>query len=220
MAPSFRDVSTVISLLPVTLRETKPGLNPSNYTIVGVKDPKKDVSTLLIARATFPVYIDENRPALIVPEPSDRVAEALCRDYKVSVSHFEPQVAEPGLFWVKDEVKEYELIKGTAPKEVMEELEHYRHLQLEWFRRLVTAADDDWSQYKMRKMISDIQRKAAEILGLEREWNLHGEIREALSVCKFCFNQVNPDAIVCGSCQGILNMDRYKKEFVKAGTTA
>jgi hypothetical protein len=214
------DASTIVSLLPVAIKEHKPGLHPAEYKIPAVKDPKTDLELLIVKRATFPVYIDENRPALIVQEPSDRVATAICRDLKVSMSHFEPDIAEPGLFWVPGIVSKKDFIGSMKSPLLSDVLEKARTLQMEWFRRLVSAADDDWGQWKMRKMISKIQHQAAEILGLEREWNINNEITEAQSVCKFCFSQVNPMAIVCGSCQGILDMTRYEREFVKAGTVA
>src|SRR5262245_66505990 len=73
----FEDISTVCSILPVGIRETKPGLNIAEYAMPAVKDPKTELAVLIIARTSFPVYVDENRPALIIPEPSDRVAEAI-----------------------------------------------------------------------------------------------------------------------------------------------
>jgi hypothetical protein len=213
----YEDTSTVVSILPVPLSEVKPGLIPATYQIGAVRDPSKEVQILVVARARFPVYIDETRPALIVPEPSDRVAESICRDFKVSMAHVEAGVSEPGLFWLKDRREADAILSGTD-KEGREELVKYRVLQTEWFKRLVSEADDYWSHARSRRMISDLQRKACKILNLEREWNLDSEVERQLSACKFCFALVHPSAIVCPSCRGILNMERYKKEFSPAET--
>jgi len=208
----YVDISTVVSLLPIPLCEHKPGLQPSEYIIKAVKNPMRDCEVLWVSRARFPVYIDEHRPALVVPEPSDRVAAAICRDYKTTVSGFESEVAEPGLFWLKDQYKIGEILNGIDAK-VTRALERARALQNEWFKRLVVQADDNWGKYRMRRMVSDIERLAAVALGMEKEWNIDTMVERALTVCKFCRSQVNNDAIVCPQCHGILNIERATKEF-------
>jgi hypothetical protein len=217
MSPQYEDLSTVISILPIPLDETKPGLIPANYKLAAVRDPASEIQTLLVARARFPVYIDENRPAIIVPEPSDRVAEAICRDYKVAMSHVEWNVAEPGLFWLKDDRKPADILSG-ADKDGLKELERYRKMQIAWFKRLVEEADDYWGKIRSRRAISDLQRKAADFLNLKREWNIDSEVTESMSVCRYCFAQIHPNAIVCPSCRGVLDPARYKKDFTVAET--
>jgi len=213
--PSYEDVSTVISLLPIPLRENKPGLLPPAYELPAVENPLEEITTLLVARARFPVYIDEHRPSIIVPEPSDRVAEAICRDYRVSVAYVEPGIAEPGLFWLKDQHESKDILSGKDAI-AWSELQRYRKMQLQWFKALVSEADEYWSKIRSRRTISDLQRKACKFLGLSREWNLDTEVAESMSVCKFCFAQVHPNAIVCHACRGILNMERYKSDFKPA----
>lgn len=213
--PRYEDVSTVCSILPVGINEPKPGLHIAQYILPAVVDPRKDVNTLLVVRTTFPVYIDESRPALVIPEPSDRIAEAICRDYRISMAHTQKDVAEPGLFWLKDNRNSADILSGRD-KEGHELLQLYRLLQTTWFERLVEEADEYWSRIRSRRAISDLQRHACNFLGLKREWNLKMEITEMLSKCKFCFELVHPNAIICGHCSGVLDMERYKKEFVKA----
>lgn len=213
----YEDTSTVCSILPALISETKPGLHIAQYIIPPVNDPSTELNTLIVARTTFPVYIDESRPALVIPEPSDRIAEAICRDYRVSMSHTEKDVAEPGLFWLKDIHDGNDILSGKD-KEGYQMLELYRRLQKTWFERLVEEADEYWGKIRSRRAISDLQKRACNYLGLKREWNLQTEIETMLSKCKFCFEQVHPNAIVCGHCNGILDMERYKKDFVKAET--
>lgn len=212
-----KDVSTLISIMPIGISESKPGLIPGEYKINGVKDPSREVKTLLVARARFPVYIDENRPALIVPEPSDRVCEAICRDFKVGIMGYEPGRAEPGLTWVTGEFSP-RMIEDQLATEMI----HLRANQLMWFQNIVSLADDDWQKYHMRRMISSLQRLACSLLKLEREWNIEDEIGKqaetGMTPCKFCRQLIHFEAIVCPHCSGILNMERYKKEFVSAAT--
>lgn len=215
LEPSVEDVATVVSILPIPLNEKKPGLIPGEYILNAVKNPHRETSILVVHRAKFPVYIDENRPSLIVPEPADRVCAAIVRDFKTSVSHYEPNVAEPGLFWTRGQVK-----SNQVEDQLVDELALARKLQDEWFKRLVAAADDDWERYHQRAMLSGIQKIACAVLKLERPWNLEAEATYNLQLvkCKFCQADVSPEAIVCMHCQGILNMDRYKAEFVSSKT--
>ncbi len=216
--PAYEDVSTVVSLLPIPLYENKPGLIPQSYNIPAVSNPLEQINTLIVARASFPVYIDEQRPSIIVPEPSDRVAEAICRDYRVSMTHVNPGISEPGLFWLKDRHGENDILSGKdAP--AWGELQRYRKMQIEWFKLLVEEADEYWGKIRSRRTISDLQRKACKFLNLQREWNIDTEVAESMSLCKFCFAQVHPNAVVCPSCRGVLDMVRYKKDFVASETT-
>lgn len=215
--PEFQDVSTVISMVPVAINENKPGLVPGAYHIPAVTDPMKNFNILHIARAKFAVYIDEARPALIVPEPSDRVAASICRDLKISWGHYVPDQSEPGLFWLQGLWTKKSLESGNDPS-IEDMFERARALQMEWFKKLVDEADDYWNRHHARRMVSDLQRAAAKALGLKKDWDIVNAINTALSVCKFCRGEVHPDAIVCKHCEGILNMARYEKEFVKAGS--
>lgn len=210
-----QDTSTVISLLPVPIDEDKPGLIPGKFLLPAVVDPMKDFNLLTVSRCKFPVYLDENRPALIVPAPSDTVAESICRDYKISMAHYETGVAEPGLFWARGN-----LTKNDVLVQLEQDLNEARKMQVEWFKRLVDSADDDWGKYHVRRLISSLQRKACQILKLDREWNMDKEVTEnlKLTACKFCRADIHAESVVCRYCGGILNMARYKAEFVKSGT--
>jgi hypothetical protein len=211
------DISTIISLLPVHVSERKPGLIPGFFEIPPVKNPHEDVEILQVRRARFAVYIDENRPALIVPEPSDRVCASIVRDYKVAMPGYSADVSEPGLFWVPGDYSAEAIKKQFNPQ-----LINARKLQDQWFIKLVELADDDWQQYHSRRMVSGLQRKACEMLGLTRDWNIVIDLERQLDLdmtpCKFCRGPVHRDAIVCQHCTGVLNVERYQKEFVSAGS--
>lgn len=204
------DVSTIVSLLPVKLDERKPGLIPGFYKLPAVADPRKDIEVLLVYRATFPVYIDESRPSLIVPEPSDRVCAAIVRDYKVGLTCYTPDEAEPGLFWAPGPYTQ-----ESAKKELATEILEARRLQQKWFEALVELADDYWQKFHARRMISSLQRRAVEYLGLQRDWNLVNELEAQLdldlSPCKFCRSMIHREAFVCPQCSGIIDLERAKQ---------
>lgn len=214
MSLQTEDIATVVSILPIALNEDKP-LVPSNYQIKAVKDTNNEVEVLVVKRGSFRVYIDESRPALIIPEPADIIAGAICRDFKVSSSHVAPGVAEPGLFWLRGEFGKREVLDSM---EIRDELNLTRMKQIQWFKNLVAAADDDWSKYKMRKMISDLQRIACKSLAIDRPWDIELEMTKAIRManCKFCRAEIHPDAIICMHCRGVQDMAKYKSDFVSA----
>jgi len=140
------------------------------------------------------------------------------RDHKTSIHGYVNGVAEPGIEWVEGEFP-----NTTEGKKVLAAQHHallkgMHDKQLKWFEMLVQFADDDWSRFKMHKFITSLQRTAASTLGLEREWMTANEVQMAASKCKFCFQMVHPEAIVCGSCHGVLDMKAYQANFVAAGS--
>jgi len=214
--PSYVDVSTVVTMLPYPLLEIKPGLIPERWKIPAA--PDGGYLLFPVQRCFHPVYIDENRPRLIVPDPSDVVANSIVEDHKCAMLGYVHLEAEPGLAWVNGEYRDDE--SGHRAFESMHNdlLKELREMQSKWFRNLVAIADDDWARYRQHKFVTSLQRTAAMSLSLvNREWLLDHRIEEALSKCKFCFTQVHPQACICYSCHGILDMERYKIEFLGAG---
>ena len=213
----FVDISTLVTMMPVALIESKPGLVPGEYTIPAVNDPMVDLAVVHIYRAKYPVYIDENRPAIVVPEPSDRVADAIIRDYKVAVTGYDAGKAEPGLFWVPGKHTAEEIL-AKFPDLV----EQARNLQTEWFKALFNQAEDDWAKYRIRRMIGGIQKVAAKALKLEPEWSIDSLVNQAnnpeMIPCKYCKSLVNNTAMICPHCSGVLDVERYKKEFVSVAS--
>jgi uncharacterized secreted protein with C-terminal beta-propeller domain len=173
------------------------------------------MQTLVVRRGQFSVYIDETRPNIIVPETSESIARSICQDFKTGVPHYLPEESEPGLTWTAGEYTADDIYNYS---EIMEKVDKARRLQNNWFRKLVSEADDDWNKFRQKRVISEMQRIACLSLKLDREWNIIQEIDAVIryTQCKFCRAEVHPDAIICMHCRGILNMDRFKKEFVAA----
>lgn len=204
-------------MLPYPLWERKPGLVPGDFKIPYTEPG--DFTLFNVERAQHSVYLDENRPRLIVPDPSDLVARSIVDDHKTAMICYEHGIAEPGLAWVWGEYlndvggkQGFAIAHGSLLKEMIA-------LQTEWYKRLLLMADDDWAQYHKHKFITNLQRTAASVLGqTNREWMVEHLIEEALSKCKLCFSQVHPEACICPVCHGILDQERYKKEYLGAGT--
>lgn len=210
------DISTVVSILPYPLWEKKPGLVPGDFRIPYTEPG--DFTLFNVERCQHSVYLDENRPRLVVPDPSDLVARSIAEDHKTAMVCYEGGVAEPGISWVWGEYLNNANGKQAFLQTHRALLSEMQDKQVEWYKRLLLMADDDWARYKQHKFITNLQRTAAGVLGqTNREWMIEHKIEEALSKCKFCFVQVHPQACICPSCHGIIDEERYKKEFLNAG---
>jgi len=216
MPPKSNDISTVVSILPYPLHEQKPGLVPGVFEIPYTEPG--DFTLFAVERCIHSVYLDENRPRLIVPDPSDVVARSIVLDHKTAMICYEHGVAEPGLAWVWGEYLNNQDGKRAFVAAHANILKEINARQMEWYKRLLQMADDDWAQYRRHKFITSLQRTAATVLGqTNRDWMLEHKIEEALSKCKFCFTQVHPEACICHSCHGIIDEVRYRKEYLNQG---
>jgi hypothetical protein len=92
---------------------------------------------------------------------------------------------------------------GEAPTET-ELLEARRRLE-EFQRRLVAAADLEWERTKNPMFITDLERRAARQLGLEKPWLYDPK---PLADCPVCAEKIKPGVAVCRSCGAILDRDK------------
>jgi len=200
--------ATVISMVPFEINEFKPGMTPGNFHLDMA--PVDGFTTLLVKKCRHGVYLDENRPVLIVPTAPEEVAEAICFDYKKGQMGLKLEEAEPALFWVPGDFTDpstHAQLKSQFAADFREAAEK----QIRWFKVLVEQADDSWSKFHLRGIISLPQKIAAQRLKLNREWLLEGEVELALSECPVCFQKVHPKAILCRGCNNVLKPEEYKK---------
>ena len=87
-----------------------------------------------------------------------------------------------------------------------------------FYRRKVAEADREWARSHSHLFLDDLQRRAARVLGLEREWNY--EMRESVE-CPGCGERVKPRVAVCKSCGAILDREKAAQlGLVPAAATA
>lgn len=197
--------ATVVSLVPFPIREPKPGLVPPIFEIAAAKEG--DFELLLIQDAHFGVYIDEARGTLRVTSPASTVAESLCNDY-IQGQLMRNEYAYPGIFWVDGKQT-----KESIREKYSEELTKAAMAQIEWFKLLVAAADDDWARYHQHKMITDIQRFAGKTLGLtgKRDWLVDMVPDMPKTQCPACGGTILQNIVICPHCSAILDKERAKQ---------
>jgi len=92
---------------------------------------------------------------------------------------------------------------GPVPTEA--ELAGARHKLEDFQRRLVAAADLEWERTKNPMFISDLERRAARQLGLEKPWLYDPK---PLEDCPACAEKIKPGVAVCRSCGAILDREK------------
>jgi hypothetical protein len=88
----------------------------------------------------------------------------------------------------------------------------------EFYQRLVTDGDTMWARGHSFREISDLHRRAAIALGIEREW---AYVPMRMADCPACGEKVKPGVAVCRHCRAILDQEKAAKHGLgpRAATT-
>jgi len=92
---------------------------------------------------------------------------------------------------------------GEMPTEG--ELADARRRLEEFHRRLVAAADLEWERTHNPMFITDLERRAARQLGLEKPWLYDSK---PLAECPVCAEKIKHGVAVCHSCGAILDREK------------
>jgi hypothetical protein len=75
----------------------------------------------------------------------------------------------------------------------------------EFNRKLVAASDLEWERTKNPMFITDLERRAARTLGLDKPWLYDPK---PMSECPACADTIKPGVAVCKSCGAILDREK------------
>ncbi|HEY2546149.1 MAG TPA: hypothetical protein VGI46_08800 [Candidatus Acidoferrum sp.] len=92
---------------------------------------------------------------------------------------------------------------GPTPTE--SELADARRRLEEFQRRLVAAADLEWERTRNPMFITDLERRAARQLNLEKPWLYDSK---PLAECPVCAEKIKHGVAVCRSCGAILDREK------------
>lgn len=212
-SPSASLKSTLVSLVPFSISEFKPGLIPGQFDIPA--SVNGEPQCLVIGESIYYVWIDPERGNLRITDPSYKVAKSICDDYNSAQIEASLE-AYPALFWVLG-VYTAEEIKKKFP----EKIEEARAKQWNWFVQLVKLADDDWEKTRQHYSISDMQRYAAKAIdpsnSRQRPWllvnpnDIPGAEKIPTTLCPACASDIATTAIICRYCQFVLDEEKYSK---------
>jgi hypothetical protein len=92
---------------------------------------------------------------------------------------------------------------GDAPTDA--ELADARHRLQEFQRKLVASADLEWERTRNPMFITDLERRAARQLGLEKPWLYDPK---PLAECPACGEKIKHGVAVCRACGAILDKEK------------
>lgn len=201
--------ATIVSLLPYDLIESKPGLNPNEFT-VHKAEPGKFSLTVIPDNVYYLINPDPLSDAkdvrhIKVPVPAMELAQSIINDYVNALLAVSQPDAVPGIFVVSGSYSDKKEVGIKFMKEIMV----YRQAQNSWFTNLVNIAEDTWSKTHSPVGISDLQRSACRMLELKRDW-LNPLPSEQIEKCPICISPINPGALKCLACGHILDKKAYE----------
>lgn len=194
--------ATVVSVLPFSLNERKPGLYPGEFFIEKVDDPMTEFRLLPVGESIYYVNLALERPSYPVRFPAIGMMASIVNDYINSVPWVSDD-AYPGLFGVNEALKPEDVEKKYG-----DALDEARTKQLRWFETAIKVASDDWSRYHNHAVISNVQRIAARILKIDTEWS-KDYVKQAMNHCPACRAMVDPVAIICPNCKFVIKKEEY-----------
>lgn len=103
---------------------------------------------------------------------------------------------------------------GDRPTEA--ELDAARHRLEEFYKRQVFIADQEWERTHNYMVITDVQRRAARWLGVEKDWAYEPK---PMVDCPACGEKIRPGVAVCRACGAVLDREKAER-FGLVGSAA
>lgn len=205
------DKSTVFSILPKEIQESKPTLEPGIFRIPAGSPDKP--AQLIVGSSSWWREIDVDQPLLEIPVSSVQIAESIVRDYSNGIVMCDMGESRPGLFFIPGNISIDEL--KTKHKDILT-LAIKR--QENWFRALVKLADSFWARTNGNPLsISDDSRLAARMLKIEdRPWLMDFKMENVIiTACPACGTMRNNSFPVCANCKTVIDTDKFNKLGLK-----
>lgn len=204
------DKSTIVSIFPKEINETKLTISPSRFRIEAGTYEKPAV--LVVGPSSWWKMIDDQQPILEIPCGSNTVADSIVKDYANGLVGCNMTNSMPGIFWVPGEFNAL-TIKTKHP----EAIELAKTKQMRFWNALIRFADTFWARTNGSPLcISDEMRLAASELGLteQKDWMKDFSLL-AKSNCKACGNPVKPGFPVCANCHAVVDVELANKLGIK-----
>ncbi len=94
---------------------------------------------------------------------------------------------------------------AAGPEPTEAELAEARAKLEAFHRRLVEAADLEWERSHNPMFITDLERRAARELRLEKDWLYEARPN---AECPACGEKIKPNVAVCKTCRAVLNREK------------
>jgi hypothetical protein len=165
-----------------------PGSDAANSSAESAAPPDAPYALTRISARTGAIDLGDKR-TLEFPISARDIAEDLAREINADggeASYF-------GVFVCEEEV----------PSE--DELAEARERLELFYASLVNSADKQWERTHNVAFISDLERRAARELRLEKDWSYEPTMRNE---CPACGERLKPNVAVCRICGAVLNREK------------
>lgn len=199
------DKSTIFSIYPVAIHETKPTIQPGVFDIpAGTYDKP---ARLVVGPSSWWRELSNEEPLLEIPVSSIMIADSVVRDYANGLIECNMNDIMPGLFFLPGIVSIPDL---KSKPENLAVLDRAQVKQKNWYLRLVEQADILWARTQGNPLaISADMRLAASELSLTKDW-MKNYTQVELIRCKACGNLNNSEVVVCPNCKVVLDAEKFK----------
>jgi hypothetical protein len=137
---------------------------------------------------------------LIVAQRGDALDLGDGRRFPIAISA--RQIAED----LVQELTPHGVFVCAGARPIPEELEQAAAKRDEYYGRLVFEADQLWARTHNYREISDLHRRAALALALEREWAYIPQ--QKMMECPVCAGKIKPNVALCRHCGAVLDAER------------
>jgi len=200
------DVSTIISIYPMTFTEKK-AMMPEWYTIEAgsIKQP----SFKIVEGASAWADRMADMPMLEIPISSISVAESVIRDWMVGIMEVVLGTAQPGVFFLPGS---WDMIKLQTDVHAIQVFNTVINMQKAWFLKLINIADAMWARSNGNPLvISELQRIAAEHMQMEEKPWMKNFTVTRMTNCPACGTMVQPGYPICSNCKIIVDPEGFKQ---------
>lgn len=198
------DKTTIVSIYPSEIIETKPTISPGNFLIPAGN--YENPSTTVIGPSSWWREIDEDQPLLEIPCSSVQVADSIIKDYCNGILGCDMAGAMPGLFYIPGQHD-----VGDVRKNFKHELDAALVRQRNWYSALIKLADSLWARSNGNPLaISDSMRVAAKEMNQTKDWLKDFRMVDTVR-CKACGGLLNPMFPVCPTCKAINDPAKAKE---------
>lgn len=200
----YKDISTVISILPYRLNLNATTVFPSDYVLEANENDKFTYAHITRARTDRYLGGPTNNGVVSIPILSEEIADSFVKDHIRASVCVVPGFAEPGIFYLPEKVDAPLILINSKLMEV-------RAKQKQWYIKLVEQAESDYKRTGNVRAVGLLARIAARRLSLQYEWTTEENVRqEEINKCPVCTSIVNPNAVVCMTCKYVLDRKRYE----------
>ena len=188
------DKSTIFSIAPFLIDESKPGIYPGHFTIPACLDDSKP-QRLVIGASEHMMYVGGKKQPIRVTTPSYQIAKAVVDDIFDGQLFIEPD-KRPGLCWIQGDISTQDFLSKNVTIYATLKI-----MQRKWFVLVVKKTEDDWKKYKNSRVITDQARFAVRALGLPTpEWMQADEIEANFIKCPACSTMNDNNNVICSGC--------------------